>query len=128
MTHNTCAVVRRDQPFAVGEARQLSCSSDHTFKGRFVRITQHGSNLDMVLGEVEVDGTRGTCAIFVMDILICLEGSMHTHMTHSSFKPTIRMTLGQSVRLLIVFHVRIMLCVTSCKTSVFEYSNVTPPC
>ena len=64
MTHNTCAVVRQDQPFAVGEARHLTCSTGHTFKGRFVRITQHDTNVDMVLGEVEVDGTRGICAIF----------------------------------------------------------------
>ena len=81
MTHNTCAVVKQDQPLAAGEARHLSCSSDHTFKGRFVRITQHGSNLDMVLGEVEVDGTRGTCAIFNGYFDMFIRKHAHAHDT-----------------------------------------------
>ena len=58
-THTTCAVVREDQPFALGETRHVPCDSNQIVKGRFVRITQLDSDLDMILCEVQVDGTRG---------------------------------------------------------------------
>ncbi|KAK2190018.1 hypothetical protein NP493_89g05001 [Ridgeia piscesae] len=57
-TNTTCAIVLRHQPFALGETRQIPCTSDQIFKGRYVRVTQRGSDLDMILCEVQVDGIR----------------------------------------------------------------------